>query len=83
MNIALTGSTGFVGSHILTDLGAHGHEVTEVVRTEAHAEAVQRGGARPAVVDLYDRPALAKPTERAAAAYRDSFLAHPATPPPI
>jgi hypothetical protein len=28
VNIALTGGTGFVGSHILTDLVPHGHEVT-------------------------------------------------------
>jgi nucleoside-diphosphate-sugar epimerase len=60
MNIALTGSTGFVGSHILTDLVAHGHQVTAVVRSEADAEVVRARGATPAVVDLYDRRALAE-----------------------
>jgi nucleoside-diphosphate-sugar epimerase len=59
MNIALTGGTGFVGSHILADLVAHGHEVTAVVRSEADAETVHGRGARPAVLDLYDRRALA------------------------
>jgi nucleoside-diphosphate-sugar epimerase len=60
MNIALTGGTGFVGSHILADLVAHGHEVTAVVRDEAQAEAVRARGANPTVADLYDRPALVK-----------------------
>ena len=60
MNIALTGSTGFVGSHILTDLVSHGHDVTALVRTDHEGEAVLARGATPAVVDLYDRPAVAK-----------------------
>lgn len=60
MNVALTGSTGFVGSHILTDLVEHGHHVTALVRTDAQAELVAARGATPAVVDLYDTPALAR-----------------------
>jgi len=60
MNIALTGSTGFIGSHILTELVGHGHEVTAVVRDEAQAEVVRARGATPTVVDLYDLPALVK-----------------------
>jgi uncharacterized protein YbjT (DUF2867 family) len=28
MKVTLTGATGFIGSHILTDLQQHGHEVT-------------------------------------------------------
>ena len=60
MNIALTGSTGFVGSHILTELVGHGHEVTAVVRDEAQADVVRARGATPTVVDLYDLPALVK-----------------------
>ena len=60
MNIALTGSTGFIGSHILTELVGHGHEVTAVVRNEAEAEATRARGASPTVVDLYDRPAIVK-----------------------
>ena len=57
MNIALTGSNGFIGSHILTELVSHGHEVTALVRNEEEAEKVRARGAKPAVVDLYDRPA--------------------------
>jgi len=58
MNIALTGSSGFIGSHVLTELVAHGHEVTALVRSENDADAVAAQGARPAVVDLYDQAAV-------------------------
>src|SRR5258708_18262700 len=59
MKVALTGATGFVGSHILTELHEHGHEVTALVRDDAKADIVKARGASPAVVDLYDRPAVA------------------------
>jgi nucleoside-diphosphate-sugar epimerase len=58
MNVTLTGSTGFIGSHILTELQEHGHEVTALVRDDAQAESVAAVGATPVVVDLYDRPAV-------------------------
>jgi nucleoside-diphosphate-sugar epimerase len=58
MNIALTGSSGFVGSHVLTELVAHGHEVTALVRGEEEAIAVAAKGAKATVVDLYDRAAV-------------------------
>ena len=59
MKVALTGATGFVGSHVLDELQKHGHEVTALVRHDAQAEAVAARGATPAVADLYDRPAVA------------------------
>lgn len=59
MNVTLTGSTGFIGSHILTELQQHGHQVTALVRSDAQAGKVAATGASPAVVDLYDRPAVA------------------------
>ena len=59
MKVALTGATGFVGSHVLTELQGHGHDVMALVRDDAQAEAVTRRGATPTVVDLYDRPAVA------------------------
>ncbi len=58
MNVALTGSSGFVGSHVLTELVAHGHEVTALVRGEQEASAVAAQGAKATVVDLYDRAAV-------------------------
>lgn len=60
MNVALTGATGFIGSHVLTELLKHGHEVTALVRDDTQAESVATRGAIPAVVDLYDTPALVR-----------------------
>jgi nucleoside-diphosphate-sugar epimerase len=57
MRVTLTGATGFVGSHILTELLEHGHEVTALVRDHDQANSVAARGATPIVVDLYDRPA--------------------------
>jgi len=58
MNIALTGSSGFIGSHVLTELVTHGHEVTALVRGEEDAIAVAAQGASATVVDLYDQAAV-------------------------
>jgi nucleoside-diphosphate-sugar epimerase len=58
MNVVLTGATGFVGSHVLTELREHGHEVTALIRNDADADLVTARGATPAVVDLYDRSAV-------------------------
>jgi nucleoside-diphosphate-sugar epimerase len=59
MKVALTGATGFIGSHVLTELQEHGHEVTALVRDDAQTQIVAARGATPAVIDLYDRPAFA------------------------
>jgi nucleoside-diphosphate-sugar epimerase len=58
MKVALTGATGFIGSHILAELHAHGHDVTALVPDDAQAQGVTAKGAIPAIVDLYDRPAV-------------------------
>jgi nucleoside-diphosphate-sugar epimerase len=58
MKVVLTGATGFVGSHVLTDLHEHGHEVTALVRDEAQAGVVADRGATPVLTDLYDRAAV-------------------------
>src|ERR1700751_6072142 len=60
MKVVLTGATGFVGSHVLADLHKHGHEVTALVRDDAQEDTVAARGATPVVVDLYDRPAVAR-----------------------
>jgi nucleoside-diphosphate-sugar epimerase len=59
MKVALTGATGFIGSHVLTDLYKHGHEVTALIRDDDQADIVAARGATPTVVDLYDRAAVA------------------------
>ncbi len=60
MRVALTGATGFIGSHVLAELHDHGHEVMALVRDDAQADVVAAHGATAAVVDLYDRPAVVK-----------------------
>jgi nucleoside-diphosphate-sugar epimerase len=59
MRVVLTGATGFIGSHVLDALQKQGHEVTALVRSDAQAEVIGARGATPAVIDLYDRPAVA------------------------
>ena len=58
MKVVLTGATGFIGSHVLSELHEHGHEVTALVPDDAHANSVAARGATPAVADLYDRAAV-------------------------
>jgi len=58
MKVALTGGTGFIGSHVLTKLHKHGHDVTALVRDRDQGDVVAANGAMPLVVDLYDRPAV-------------------------
>ena len=60
MKVALTGATGFIGSHMLAELQEHGHEVTAFVRDDTQADIVAARGATPVVVDLYDRPTVVR-----------------------
>jgi nucleoside-diphosphate-sugar epimerase len=60
MQVVLTGATGFIGSHVLTELQDHGHDVSALVRDAGQAEAIAARRATPVVVDLYDRPAVVK-----------------------
>jgi len=60
MKVTLTGATGFIGSHVLTELQAHGHEVTALVRDDSQAGTVADRGATAVVSDLYDRHALTR-----------------------
>ena len=56
--VALTGATGFIGSHVLGELQEHGHEVIALVRDNTQADIVAARGASPRVVDLYDQPTV-------------------------
>src|SRR3954471_18359516 len=68
MRVALTGATGFIGSHVLAELQEHGHEVTAIVRDDAQAGVVTARGATATVLDLYDRAAVVGGVSAAAGA---------------
>ena len=52
MRIFLTGASGFIGSRILSELLAAGHQVTGLARSEASALALQTAGAEVQYVTL-------------------------------
>ena len=54
MKVFVTGATGVVGRRAVPLLVQAGHEVTAVARTPEKAAAVERAGARPVRVDLFD-----------------------------
>jgi nucleoside-diphosphate-sugar epimerase len=58
VRVALTGATGFVGSHLAEALLAAGHDVSCLVRTPARAEDLRARGARPVAGSLEDEAAL-------------------------
>jgi nucleoside-diphosphate-sugar epimerase len=60
MKVALTGATGFIGSHILTELQEHGHDVTALIRDASQTGPVAEHGATAVAVDLYDRAAVVR-----------------------
>lgn len=68
MRVTITGATGFVGSHILAELLEHGHDVTALIRDDDQAQRVEARGATPIVIDLYDRPTVARELSGADAA---------------
>jgi nucleoside-diphosphate-sugar epimerase len=71
MKVALTGATGYIGSHVLTELQDHGHEVTVHVADladffrrvledgSARGRYVIGSGVNPAVADLAEAAAVA------------------------
>ncbi|NJP89022.1 NAD(P)-dependent oxidoreductase [Nonomuraea sp. FMUSA5-5] len=59
MRVFIAGGTGALGRHAVPALVAAGHEVTALARTPGKAAALERQGARPARVSLFDRAGLA------------------------
>jgi nucleoside-diphosphate-sugar epimerase len=60
MKVALTGATGLIGPHILTELREHDHEAVALVRDADQADRAAASRATPVVVDLYDRPTVVR-----------------------
>ena len=65
MKIFIAGASGVIGRPILAQLGSQGHDITAITRSEAHAEQIRAGGAKPVVVDVFDRPGLRQAVEAA------------------
>ncbi|HEX6685684.1 MAG TPA: NAD(P)-dependent oxidoreductase [Candidatus Limnocylindrales bacterium] len=59
MKIFIAGASGAIGSHLVTQLGARGHEVTGTTRSAAKTGALRALGAQPVVLDALDPGAVA------------------------
>ncbi len=63
MRVFVTGGTGAIGDHAVPALIASGHSVTALARTSERASRLAAQGARPVIVSLFDRDALAREFE--------------------
>jgi 2-alkyl-3-oxoalkanoate reductase len=63
MRIFLTGATGVVGIRAVPLLRARGHEVTALARSPEKRAALERLGAQPVTLDLFDAPAVRRAVE--------------------
>jgi len=73
VRVFLTGSTGFIGSHILRELTASGHEVIGLTRSDSGAEQLVSAGASAYRGTLEDPLTLAKGAENADAVIHTAF----------
>ena len=73
MRIFLTGATGFIGSHILPQLLAAGHQVLGLTRSDAGARALVQAGAEPHCGTLHDLDSLRAGAARADAVIHTAF----------
>ncbi|WP_176074573.1 SDR family oxidoreductase [Brucella intermedia] len=73
MRVFLTGATGFIGSRVLRELLAAGHEVIGLSRSDAGAKALASAGASAHFGTLEDPAGLAKGAENADAVIHMAF----------
>ncbi|MGV9451849.1 NAD-dependent epimerase/dehydratase family protein [Streptomyces sp. NPDC003635] len=65
MKIFVAGASGAIGTHLVSRLLAHGHEVVGTTRSAARADALRALGAEPAVVDALDPESVADAVAKA------------------
>jgi nucleoside-diphosphate-sugar epimerase len=65
MNIFIAGGTGAIGTRLVPQLVARGHEVIATTRSEAKADALRALGARPVLADALDRKAVVQAVTKA------------------
>lgn len=73
MRVFLTGATGFIGSRILRELLAAGHEVVGLTRSDSGAKELANAGASAHLGILEDPTGLAKGAENADAVVHTAF----------
>lgn len=73
MHVFVTGATGWVGSAIVADMIAAGHEVTGLSRTAEKAAAIEAAGARALRAALDDLDALSRAASAADAVVHTAF----------
>ncbi|TMV56443.1 NAD-dependent epimerase/dehydratase family protein, partial [Thioclava sp. BHET1] len=73
MRVFLTGATGFIGSRIVPELLARGHEVLGMTRSEKGAAALRAAGAEVHMATLEEPASVAEGVSQADAVIHTAF----------